>query len=320
MAKPTTITKEQMVRDLQTVMYIVIHQFDRVYGGANTLALVNRQTGKEILRFNGAEADDARTLDVEDMEITEHLNRIYDYAIEGRLDKQLINDFITVFEDVIGFIDGLEHFPLIENNVENFPINTITEILKIFRARHVLDFHGYVSGDDGSTTFDHVQLKDVAVLAGIDEKTARNLANPKAKNRLVTENWNGRTLVEKDFARKWLIQRGFKDTVEFDSSLDRDIEKRGFWSLHDLGEFVRGHREKAGLSLDELIEKVTGGNSIDPLWLQELESGQARFDKDRLLALAKALGFPEKPFVLSVLKITQSAQLQELTFQLADER
>lgn len=48
MAKPTTINKEQMVRDLQTVMYVVIHQFDRVYGGANTLALVNRQTGRKF--------------------------------------------------------------------------------------------------------------------------------------------------------------------------------------------------------------------------------------------------------------------------------
>lgn len=318
MDKPTTITKEQMVRDLQTVMYGVIQQFDRVYGGANTLALVNRQTGKEILRFNGAEADDARTLDIEDMEITQHLDRIYDYAIEGRLDKQLSNDFITVFEDVIGFIGGLADFPLIENNADDFPIATIAEILKIFRARHALDFNGYVVGDDGSTTYEHVQLKDVAVLAGIDEKTARNLANPKAKNRLVTENWNGRSVVEKDFARQWLIQRGFKDTVEFDSSLDRDIEKRGFWSLHDLGEYVRGHREKAGLSLDELIKTVTGGNSSDPLWLQALESGQACFDKDRLLALAKALGFPQKSFVLAVLKIIQSAQLHELTFQLAE--
>lgn len=320
MTKPTTITKEQMVHDLQSVMYIVIQQFDSVYGGANTLALVNRQTGKEVFRFDSTEADDAYTLDIEDMEITARLKRIYDYAIEGRLDKQLSNDFTTVFEDVIGFIDGLVHFPLIENNVEDFPIDTITEILKIFRARHVLDFKGYVIGDDGSMTYDHVQLKDVAVLAGIDEKTARNLANPKAKNRLVTENWNGRSLVDKDFARQWLIQRGFKDTVEFDSSLDRDLEKRGFWSLHDLGEYVRGHREKAGLSLDEVIKKVVGGNSIDSLWLQALESGQARFDKDKLLALAKALGFPEKSFVLSVLKITQSAQLQELTIQLADER
>lgn len=320
MAKPTIITKEQLVRDLQTVMYTVIHQFDHVYGGANTLALVNRQTGKEVLRFNGTDADDARMLDIVDMEITEHLNRIYDYAVEGLLDKQLIDNFITVFEDVIGFIEGLEYFPLLENNAEHFPLDTITEILKIFRARHALDFHGNVSGDDGSTTFDHVQLKDVAVLAGIDEKTARNLANPKAKNRLVTENWNGRTLVEKDFARQWLIQRGFKDTVKFDSSLDRDLEKRGFWSLHDLGEYLRGHREKAGLSLDELVNMVMGGNSFDSSWLQALESGHANFDKDKLLALAKVLGFPEKPFVLSVFKITQSAQLQELTFQLADER
>lgn len=317
MVKPTAITKGQMIRDLQIVMYTVIQQFDRVYGGTNTLALVNRQTGKEVLRFNSPEADDTHALDIEDMEISQHMDRIYDYAIEGRLDKQLVNDFITVDEDVIGFIEGLEQFPLIENNAEHFPLNILIEILKVFRARRVLDFHGYVIGDDGSTTFSHIQLKDVAVLAGIDEKTARNLANPKAKNRLVTENWNGRTLVEKDFARQWLIQRGFKDTVEFDSSLDRDLEKCGFWTLHDLGEYVRGHREKAGLGLDELAAKAADGVLIESAWLQALEAGQARFDTEQVKALAAALGLPKRPFVLSVLKITQSAQLQDLALQLS---
>lgn len=320
MTKPLAITKEKLLQDLQVVLFTVIHQFDRVYGGANSLALVNRQTGKEVLRFDGSDTNDARLPIIEDMEITAHLLRIYDYAVEGLLDKQQAEDFITVFEDVIGFIEGLEHFPLIENNAEHFPLNTITAILKIFYARHALDFHGYVMGDDGSTTFSYIQLKDVAVLAGIDEKTARNLAGPKAKNRLLTENWNGRTLVEKSFARQWLVQRGFKDTVEVDSSLDRDLEKRGFWSLKDLGDYVRGHRERLGASLDELTKKTKDYGMIDTEWLQELESGQTTFHKDKLSALAKALCISERSFVLSVLKVTQVVQIQEVTAQLDNNR
>ena len=149
MTKSLEITKEEFLQDLQIVLYSVMREFDRVYGGVNALALVNCQTGKEMLRFDGAATSDARFLNLQELEITEHLLRIYDYAVAGRLDKQLVEDFITVFEDVIGFIEGLEHFPLIENNADHFPLETITEILKIFRARHALDFHGFVVGDDG---------------------------------------------------------------------------------------------------------------------------------------------------------------------------
>jgi hypothetical protein len=161
----------------------------------------------------------------------------------------------------------------------------------------------------------YVQLKDVALLAGIDEKTARNLANPKASNRLVTEKWKGRTLVAIDVARDWLIQRGYQDTVEFDSMLDRDLEKRGFWSLADLGEYVRGHREKSNMTIEALCAKA--GLDSDGLgWLAELEAGRAEFDRDRFHALAVALEVSPKAFVLAALKQIQSFQLRELEAQL----
>ncbi|MDO8313143.1 MAG: helix-turn-helix transcriptional regulator, partial [Sideroxyarcus sp.] len=173
-----------------------------------------------------------------------------------------------------------------------------------------------VIGDDYSTVDGYVQLKDVALLAGIDEKTARNLANPQAKNRLVTEKWKGRTLVAIDVARNWLIQRGYQDTVEFDSMLDRDLATRGFWSLADLGEYVQGHREKSNMTIEALGAKA-GLDSDGLVWLAALEAGHASFDKDRLQALAVALGIAPIAFVLAALKQIQSFQLRELEAQFA---
>jgi hypothetical protein len=313
MSKITKVTKDEMLTDLQTVLYSVMEQMGRIYGD---IALVDRRDGKERIRFDGRAEDDAGALKLDGLPVTEYMSMIYDYAIDGRLDKQLRNDWEIVDEDILGFFDGLIDFPLIYNNADVFPLSTITDILAVFRARRCLDHGAWVIGDDYSTVDGYVQLKDVALLAGIDEKTARNLANPHAKNRLVTEKWKGRTLVAVDVARNWLIQRGYQDTVEFDSMLDRDLEKRGFWSLADLGEYVQGHREKSNMAIEALGAKA-GLDSDGLVWLAALEAGHASFDKDRLHALAVALGISPKAFVLAALKEIQSFQIRELEAQFA---
>jgi Helix-turn-helix domain len=311
MAKSSKITKQQMLSDLQRVLYTNIAEFNRIYGGSSALALVEGKTGN-VFRFNDVN-DDAlvRSLNIGDMRATELLSQIYDYAVDGRLDKQLEGDFIEVCEDIIPFFEDMDDSQLIRGNVfpEDYPIGSILEIIEIFHARHKLDFG--ISFDEFEVA--HMPLKQVAILAGIDEKTARNLAHPNAKNRLVTVNREGRTYVDKEFARQWLIQRGFNETVEFDSSLDRDLAKRGFWSLGDLGDFVRGHREKAGLSQEDLIK--SGGGGIDLDWLVALEAGRGTFERDRLLSLAKVLALPDAAFVLAAYDIFHSVR----RFALANE-
>ncbi len=311
MPKITKVTKDEMLTDLQIVLYSVMEQLGRIYGD---IALVDRRDSKERIRFDGRAEDDARTLNLDELPVTEYMSMIYDYAIDGRLDKQLRNDWEIVDEDIRGFFSGLIDFPLMENANE-FPLSTITYILAVFRARRFLDLGAWVTGDDDSTVEGYVQLKDVALLAGIDEKTARNLANPQAKNRLVTEKWKGRTLVAIDVARDWLVQRGYQDTVEFDSMLDRDLENRGFWSLADLGEYVRGHREKSNMTIEVLCAKAAL-DSDGLVWLAALEAGRAEFDRDRLRALAVALEVSPKAFVVAALKQIHSSQLRELEAQL----
>ena len=314
MNKIAKITKDEMLRDLQIILYSVMEQLNRIYGG---IALVDWGSGKQRVLFNGRAEEDSRTLNLDDLPVTEYMSMIYDYAIDGRLDKQLSNDWEIVDEDILGFFYGLIDFPLMEN-ADEFPLSTITHILAVFRARRCLDLGAWVTGDDCSTADGYVQLKDVALLAGIDEKTARNLAHPKANNRLVTERWKGRTLVAIDVARDWLIQRGYQDTVEFDSMLDRDLEKRGFWSLADLGEYVRGHREKSNMTIEALCAKAAL-DSDGLVWLAALEAGCAKFDRDRMHTLAVALEVSPKAFVLAALKQIHSSQLRELEAQLEAE-
>lgn len=314
MAKQSYQSKDEMLADLQAVLYTTIHEFGRVYRGVGELAYVDHN-GAILNRFRGWEAKAANALDISGMVGTRYMSMIYDYVIDGRLDSQLSNNWMLVEEDIEGFFEGLCDFPLIETNAEHFPIEPLLQLLDVMRARKVLDNGGFVIADEGEVALNHMLLREVALLAGIDEKTARNLAHPKAKNRLVTKNWKGRSLVEIPFAREWLKQRGFKETVEFDSLLDRDLDTVGFWSLQDLGSFVKGHRERKGWTLKELANHAGWGIDDEP-WFASIESGSATFDKARMVALANALEVPAKSFAVAALKVIQEADLARIESEL----
>lgn len=314
MYKRSAPSKDEFLRDLRAVLYILAKELNRIYGGTNRLVLANHITGKIAKEFDGDPEQDAAKLDISDMPVTHYMEMLYDFAIEARLDKQLDDEWMTVDEDIEGFFRGLENFPLIENNADYFPLNSCLQILDLCRARRVLDNRGFVIGEDGDCAFNYMQLKDVALLAGIDEKTARNLAHPEAKNRLITTNWKGRTLVEINFAREWLKKRGFRETVTYDSQLDRDLSQVGFWSLIALGNFVRGHRERHGWSINDLAERA--GIYKKKHWLKTVEAGSATFDQESLTALAKALGIEIKPFVLAALEIIQENQIARVKSEL----
>lgn len=315
MAKQIYQTKDEMLADLQAVLYSTIHEFGRVYMGRGELAYVDGN-GAILNRFREWEAKAAQELDISEMIGTRYMSMIFDYVIDGRLDTQLSNNWEIVEEDIEGFFEGLRDFPLIDVNADHFPIEPLLQLLDVMRARKVLDNGGYVRGDDGDVELNHMHLREVALLAGIDEKTARNLAHPRAKNRLVTKNWKGRTLVEIPFAREWLKQRGFKETVEFDSMLDRDLDAVGFWSLPDLGSFVKGHRERRGWTLKDLASRA-GKGAVDEPWIESIESGSATFDKIRMASLANALELPAKPFTVAALKVIQEAELARIKNELA---
>ena len=97
MAKTTKMTKETFHKDLQSVLYTVMEQFRRIYG---TIALIDGRNGKELIRFNGRAEDDAAALDLDELPVTYYMNMIYDYVIDGRLDKQLMNEYEVIEEDL----------------------------------------------------------------------------------------------------------------------------------------------------------------------------------------------------------------------------
>ena len=316
MAKQPIKSKSETLQDLNIVLYVLIQELNRIYEDENhALALINKQTGRMVTRFDGDAEKKAAELDIKNLDITHYMEMLYDYAVDGLLDKELKDCRVIDSEDITAFFQSIDPFPLVTNNADNFPIEGPLHIFELGRARSVLDFGGWVIGDDGDVAMNHMQLRDVALLAGVDEKTARNLATPKAKNRLITTNWKGRALVEITFAREWLKNRGFKETVEVDSTLDRDLNKVGFWSLEALGDFVRGHRERLDMTERQLVDRANLGDQGHE-WLKAMESGAATFDKAKLVALSEVFGVEARTFVLAALKAIQAAETSRIAAEL----
>lgn len=304
------VSKDEFVRDIKIVLYVLIYELrSRIYWGGGELCLVDFKSNSITRKFDSTNDEDMQGFDISGMEVTRYMLWIYDYVVDGRLEKRLEDDWINIDEDIAAFFRGLVDFPLIENNADYFPLDSILHVLDLADARRKLDYGCFVSaeGDKYDWIHGHMLLRDVALLAGIDEKTARNLANPKAKNRLATINWEGRTIIENKVAEEWLKNRGYKPTVIHDSELERDLSKIGFWSIKSLSDYVRGHRDKLGMDLKQLATRA--GLCPDGFeWLKQLDEGNCTFDKERLVLLAKALGVDTKSFVIAALKIIQETQ------------
>lgn len=316
MAKQGIKSKAEVLQDLQVVLYVTMHELNRMYGATSEIALIDTQS-HVVTTFSDRTETGAALLDISEMEVTTFLGLLYDYAVDGRLNTELNDSWEIVDEDIIGFFEGIARFPLILNNADDFPMEHCLHVLALANARRALDFGGFVVGEHYDIAGNCILLKDVALLAGIDEKTARNLAHPNAPNRLETTKWQGRTVVDRDFAREWLKARGFKETVEFDTFFERDLAKNGFGaSLSALGYFVSRHRERHGLSHEELLRRCEiSPNAVE--WLKQLEEGKGTYDQDKLARLAETFAIPVKPFVLAALKTFHAAEIQrlELTLQ-----
>lgn len=82
---------------------------------------------------------------------------------------------------------------------------------------------------------DGLTIRQVALLAGMEEMSVRAAANPKRANFLQTVSENGRTHITPEVAKSWLKSKGRYVTIKsFDSGRNDDMRKRPFSNLAEL--------------------------------------------------------------------------------------
>lgn len=254
------VTKE-FIEDFRVVLQAVIKSMgNHVYNNSSAgsrLAIIDLERDKVLQKLSILSKKDNEKLDISKMWITNYMITLYDFAVNGRLEKSVIYGQHKVIDDNVSeYFRWIEKFPV--KNGDYFPIHNIIKVIDLANARYLIDTLSEEEDEESSQTDispKYLHIKDVALLAGIDEKTARNLASPKSKNRLVTTNLQGRTLVELNFAKEWLKHRGYKPTVKYEEYFERTVKsfsEDGFNDFYELSMYVEYHAKKKGLTIIEL--------------------------------------------------------------------
>lgn len=137
-------------------------------------------------------------------------------------------------------------------------------------------------------------LGQVAMLAGLADKTIRMAANPKAPNRLVIYKERHNTYVEPGEALRWLGARpGFRPTV----MREERRAAQEFSSPVELAAYCKEQRAIAQITMPQLMKKLAWGRALKAAYGQ-LEEASPDLDPrpltvTQLLELGRALGVPD---------------------------
>lgn len=163
-------------------------------------------------------------------------------------------------------------------------------------------------GEVGST---ELSIREVALLANMDEKSVRNAAYEKSEGALQTSLRDGRVYVAVLEARRWLAERrGFRPTCLITAQdVSTAIPVTGFRSARDLGAFIQQRRAVLSLSISELAQRIDR-DDVAAADLQALETAAvAPLPAAAFVALGRALGLQPAAFTSAALH----AQINELT-------
>jgi hypothetical protein len=176
--------------------------------------------------------------------LVERMKQVYDFVTTGSWDEESLDEFAHEFGVLAQLcrIDlespgGVDLAPSIDSPRLPTPQQMCQRVLDHAQARVSL------------LRNEPLELTELAMLAGLAEKTVRMAANPKAKDCIVIFKDGHRTYVAPDEALRWLSPRpGFKATRIRDGLQS----VRTYTSLDSLAWHLRKLREAAGLSLPQL--------------------------------------------------------------------
>lgn len=225
--------------------------------------------------------------DINDAPITQDVYCAYSYAEGIRYgDTNIPDNFLDGMGEFYSFVQGT--ISLIEDSKFKF-------LYDLTSARATLD-----NGD-------HLSIKELALLAGVDERTVRNAASSKESNKLGTKKSGGTTIIENKEAKRWLSNRpDFKPTEYIeDTTLDTP---RYFENEAGFGRFITYRREELGLAVEDLADSI----NIDAEIITDLEKGIDRLFINQVSQLAVILNEDPAVFVKNYMRIFHIQELADI--------
>lgn len=205
------------------------------------------------------------------------------------------------------------------------------EVAELANARRVLEgasdnffYFGGTGKDDDSTGFEALTIRQMALLAGMEEMSIRAAANPKRANPLPTYSDEGRTRIAVDVAKSWLESKGRYVAIKRTfSSGEIDLTKRRFKSLEDLIETINARihmirrrdntdRKVANLLFDAQV-MLKGEHGFS-----ELNIDLIRDDHAKVEILAEALEFDSKLLGIRIREALANEELAKVDLELRE--
>jgi hypothetical protein len=275
---------------------------------------------------------------VRDTSFARLMEVLYEFAFYGRLDASAE---AMAYESTYMWIAALlmdareghyaeewdSYGAVIDVSAEN-----CLHVAELANARHVLEGgegfsffsrrQGKVKDTDG-TTLDDLSIRQVALLAGMEEMSVRAAANPKRANPLRTRNEDGRTRIACEDAKSWLQAKGrYLPVVRYWSAGEVDLKKRRFRDPYELLRALDARRaslatrpDATGLnealaSADVRLRQGPDGDFIDLDVVSRFE------DADFMVRLAGLLELPAQWLVLRAREAVAAARLADVEREL----
>ena len=316
-------TKQEMLTELREIIF----QYARI-----TSFVIDAEAGFRMLRCEIPEnIDDVNNLmspeisstkfkypfSIDKMLITRTVEHFYDYGLQGfNFDIELVTGN-SEWTFAHGFIRDLSQSMLLIESLNGRRISTdkCLYAAHAFFARIVLNGGERCSLEDNTTPYEPdngLTLREIAILADLDERTIRNATSKNSTNRLETFMYGSGVYVSREVALAWLAtKRGFVATRIGDETHLECILESSFTNLEEAGIYIRGCRERLGLSCQDLLKKIK--LSAEELNLKKLESGKATpVNEATLKSLGLGLGVKGDLFALRILEALQKQSLREI--------
>lgn len=185
--------------------------------------------------------------------------------------------------------------------------------------------------DEGSLGDDALTVRQMALLAGMEEMSIRAAANPRRANPLTTFSDEGRTRIAPDVAKAWLQSKGrYVPISRKNKGRNTDLAKRRFSSLTDLFRVINdqllflesaeqhtGHLKQANPTTIEYIKArasvVESGTQPDLATEKSLLGHPGFVDE-----LARVLRFPPDLFALRMREVLAKEELAAVERELRE--
>jgi transcriptional regulator with XRE-family HTH domain len=227
------------------------------------------------------------TADLNESPISHDVSCAFDFANGFRFGDINVPD---------NFLDGMgEFYMLTKDIIERIDDSKYKFLFDISNARARLD--------DG----DYLSLKEIALLAGVDERTVRNAASSKDENSLKTQKSGGSTIVNNDEAMRWLTTRpDFKPTEYIeDTTIDTP---RYFEDATGFGRYLNYRRETLELTIDKIADAIGVSTDI----VSDLENGIDRLHLSQVGKLSLVLQEDRSRFMTDYMRIFHIQALADL--------